>query len=190
MDELLISHTVLPRRSVPRTGLVSISVDGVDLRSTVFRPRVVKLAFQGALGGEAPVVSSPSNRDPDDSSELVFRGGPLVPIGSGARMPVEDDRGDRESLLLDEKARRPRTPARVVRALTTGAKVAVLIALPMLVRFLLLVGMGVGKKELPNAMWDFPPPPALEGTGPFPLMLKFHKVPPLRAPWTALSLSL
>lgn len=35
----MISHTVLPRRSVPRTGLVSISVDGVDLQGTVFDGR-------------------------------------------------------------------------------------------------------------------------------------------------------
>ena len=55
-------------------------------------------------------------------------------------------------------------------------KILALLVVPVMVRVILLIGMGVGKKDLQNAMLDFPPPPPLTGTGPFPLMLKFHKV--------------
>jgi len=42
---------------------------------------------------------------------------------------------------------------------------------------MLLLGMGVSQRELPAAMLNFPPPATLPKTvGPFPLMLKFHKV--------------
>jgi hypothetical protein len=53
-----------------------------------------------------------------------------------------------------------------------------LLLLPLAARLIMLVGMGVGKKELPGALLDFPPPAPLTDTGPFPLVLKFHKVPP------------
>ena len=56
------------------------------------------------------------------------------------------------------------------------AKVVAVLAVPVVVRFILLIGMGVGEKDLSSAMWSFPPPAALTDTGPFPLMLKFHKV--------------
>jgi hypothetical protein len=58
-----------------------------------------------------------------------------------------------------------------------GIKLLLLLLLPLAARLIMLVGMGVGKKELPGALLDFPPPAPLTDTGPFPLVLKFHKVP-------------
>jgi len=57
-----------------------------------------------------------------------------------------------------------------------ASKVFGFFLLLLAVRLILLVGMGVGKKELPGALLDFPPPPPIRDTGPFPLVLKFHKV--------------
>ena len=57
-----------------------------------------------------------------------------------------------------------------------ASKVCAFVLLLLAIRLILLVGMGVGKKELPGALLDFPPPPPIRDTGPFPLVLKFHKV--------------
>ena len=51
-------------------------------------------------------------------------------------------------------------------------RVMAVIAVPMLIRFGLLIGMGVDQVDLQSAFFDFPPPATIHGTGPFPLMLK------------------
>jgi hypothetical protein len=55
-------------------------------------------------------------------------------------------------------------------------RLAVAVALVALLRLGMLIRTGVGKGELISAFLAFPPPSMIEGLGPFPLVLKFHKV--------------
>jgi hypothetical protein len=77
--------------------------------------------------------------------------------------------------MKEDKPRRV-TSRKVVTTCTLLMKIICVLLVPFCIRFMLLIRMGVSKRELPLAMLDLPPPPTLHGTGPFPLMLKFHKV--------------
>lgn len=78
--------------------------------------------------------------------------------------------------LDDTKPRMARLPLRFHRIFTITLKIVTLLGVLLLSRFLLLVRIGVPNDTLKGAMLDFPPPSQINGAGPFPLMLKFHKV--------------
>ncbi len=89
-----------------------------------------------------------------------------------------DDGGEAVGIFQkrERRTRRRGMGKRPVPGYRIYLNICAVISLIVTTRFILLIGMGVGQNDLQNAMLDFPPPPALTGTGPFPLMLKFHKV--------------
>lgn len=74
----------------------------------------------------------------------------------------------------EEKPRR--LPLRFLRIFTFICKLFCVIGSLLLIRFLLLVRIGVPNGSIKEAMIDFPPPSKITDAGAFPLMLKFHKV--------------
>lgn len=79
-------------------------------------------------------------------------------------------------MMGNDEEKPKRLPLRFYRIFTMVCKIVCILGSLILIRFLLLVRIGVPNGSLQDAMLDFPPPSKITDAGAFPLMLKFHKV--------------